>query len=151
MGDHCFICKKHNGSITVVGNVIYEDQYVYVGHIDNNGKPNYLGHLMIDLKRHVPTLAEMNPEEAKGFGVIMARLSKALKEVEKADHVYALVSGNNVPHLHMHLVARYPNTPEQYWGPFAVYDSPNARMGNDHDVVELCHRIKVYLETNSYE
>jgi diadenosine tetraphosphate (Ap4A) HIT family hydrolase len=106
---------------------------------------------MIDLKRHVPTLAEMNPEEAKAFGVIMARLSKALKEVEKAEHVYALVSGNAVPHLHMHLVARYPNTPEQYWGPFAVYESPNARMGEDNEVVELCHRIKDYLETNPYE
>ncbi len=151
MVEHCFICNKHNGSIKVAGTVIYEDEYVYVGHIDNNGKPNYLGHLMIDLKRHVPTLAEMNLEEAKAFGVIMARVSKALKEVEKADHVYALVSGNNVPHLHMHVVARYPNTPEQYWGPFAVYDSPNARMGNDNDVVELCHRIKEYLESNPYE
>ncbi|WP_456278898.1 HIT family protein [Bacillus sp. AK128] len=147
----CFICNKHNGTIKVAGNSIFEDEYIYVGHIDNNGKPNYLGHLMIDLKRHVPTLADMKPEEAKAFGVIMARLSKALKEVEKAEHVYALVSGNAVPHLHMHLVARYPNTPEQYWGPFAVYDSPNARMGEENEVVELCNRIKVYLETNPYE
>jgi histidine triad (HIT) family protein len=36
---------------------------------------------------------------------------------EKAEHVYSLVSGNSVSHLHMHLTARYPNTPEEYWGP----------------------------------
>ena len=149
--EECFICNKHDGTIKVAGNSIFEDEYIYVGHIDNNGKPNYLGHLMIDLKRHVPTLAEMNPEEAKAFGVIMARLSKALKEVEKAEHVYALVSGNTVPHLHTHLVARYSNTPEQYWGPFAVYDAPNARMGEDNDVLQLCYRIKDYLETNPHE
>jgi histidine triad (HIT) family protein len=151
MGENCFICNKHHGTIITSGSTIYEDDFVYVGHIDSDGKPNYLGHIMIDLKRHVPTLAEMNPEEAKAFGVIMARLSRALKDIEKAEHVYALVSGNSVPHLHMHLVARYPNTPEQYWGPFAVYDSPNARMGENSEVTELCNRIKAYLETNPYE
>lgn len=151
MEENCFICNKHHGTILTSGATIYEDDYVYVGHIDNNGNPNYLGHLMIDLKRHVPTLAEMNPDEARAFGVIMARLSRALKEIENAEHVYALVSGNSVPHLHMHLVARYPNTPEQYWGPFAVYDSPNARMGNNNEVIDLCNRIRDYLETNPYE
>lgn len=93
MGENCFICNKHHGTIITSGSTIYEDDYVYVGHIDSDRKPNYLGHIMIDLKRHVPTLAEMNPEEAKAFGVIMARLSRALKEIEKAEHVYALVSG----------------------------------------------------------
>jgi histidine triad (HIT) family protein len=151
MGENCFICNKHNGTIKTAGVTIYEDDFVYVGHIDQDGKPNYMGHIMIDLKRHVPTLADMNLEEASAFGVMMARVSKALKEMEGAEHVYALVSGNSVPHLHMHLVARYPNTPEQYWGPFAVYDSPNARMGGNSEVIELCKRIKIYLETAQYD
>ncbi|WP_078547711.1 HIT family protein [Litchfieldia alkalitelluris] len=154
MGEVCFICNKHKGSIPTTGEPIFEDDYVYVGHIDNNSKPNYLGHIMIDLKRHIPTLAEMIPEEAKSLGVMMARLSKALKDVEKAEHVYALVSGNSVPHLHMHIVPRYPSTPEQYWGPilaFAVYESPNARMDPNLEVIELCKRIKLYFEDNPYE
>ncbi|PNB72636.1 HIT family protein, partial [Pseudomonas sp. FW305-BF6] len=83
---------------------------VYVGHIDINGKPNYLGHIMIDLKRHVPSLGDMNVDEAKAFGLIMARMSKALITCEKAEHIYSYVLGNSVPHLHMHLVPRYPNT-----------------------------------------
>ncbi|HYK72343.1 MAG TPA: HIT family protein [Pseudoneobacillus sp.] len=151
MSQNCFICNKHNGSIQTAGSAIYEDDLVYVGHIDRAGKPNYLGHIMIDLKRHVPTLAEMNPEEAKAFGIIMARVSRALKETEKAEHVYAVVSGNSVPHLHMHVVARYPHTPQEYWGPFEVYDAPNAPMGDNQKVVELCHRMKDFLETNPYE
>ena len=32
------------------------------------------GHLMIDLKRHVPSLGDMNPDEASTFGVTMARV-----------------------------------------------------------------------------
>lgn len=150
-GKDCFICQKHKEEIQTVGVKIFEDDYLYVGHIDKTKEANYLGHIMIDLKRHVATLSEMNPEEAKAFGVMMARISKALMESEKAEHVYALVSGNSVPHLHMHLVARYPGTPEEFWGPLDVYDSPNARMGDSEEVIKICNRIKAYMEVNPYE
>lgn len=147
----CFICDKHAGIIETSGVVIYEDEYVYVGHIDRVGKPNYLGHIMIDLKRHVPTLGDMNIDEAMAFGKIMTRVSKALMKTEKAEHIYALVSGNSVPHLHMHLVPRYPNTPKQYWGPNDVYDWDNAPMGGNNEVIKLCTRVKKYLEEEQYE
>jgi histidine triad (HIT) family protein len=149
MRGDCFICNKHAGAIETSGVAIYEDDYVYVGHIDKNGMPNYLGHVMIDLKRHAPTLGDMTEEEAKAFGVMMARVSKALMDSEGAEHVYSLVSGNSVPHLHMHLVARYPNTPEEYWGPMAVYDWENAPMGDNNDVIDLCNRLKDYLENQN--
>ncbi|WNF24853.1 HIT family protein [Mesobacillus jeotgali] len=142
----CFICNKHSGTIETSGVKIFEDDFVYVGHIDRNGNPNYLGHIMIDLKRHVPTLGEMNMEEAKVFGMMMAKLSKALMESEGAEHIYAFVSGDSVPHLHMHLVPRYPGTPKEYWGPNAVYDWEGAPMGSNDDVIALCTRIKTYLE-----
>jgi histidine triad (HIT) family protein len=146
MNQDCFICNKHMGNIITSGITIYEDDYVFVGHIDRNGNPNYLGHIMIDLKRHAPTLAEMTIEEAKAFGIIMSRVSRALKESEQAEHIYALVSGNSVPHLHLHLVARYPNTPKEFWGPMEVYDWDQAPMGGNAEVIALCKRIKNYLE-----
>lgn len=148
MREGCFICKKHAGNIETVGVTIYEDEFVYVGHMDRNGKPNYLGHIMIDLKRHAPTLAEMTMEEAAAFGMIMAKVSKALKESENAEHIYSFVAGDAVPHLHMHLVARYPNTPKEYWGPWDVYDWDGAPMGDNNDVISLCNRLKVYMENN---
>ncbi|WP_019414208.1 HIT family protein [Paenisporosarcina sp. TG20] len=148
---NCFICNKHSGIIQTSGVNIYEDDYVYVGHIDKNGKPNYLGHIMIDLKRHVPTLGDMTMDEAKAFGMIMARVSKALLESEKAEHIYSLVSGNSVPHLHMHLIPRYPDTPKEYWGPMDVYAWEKAPFGDNRDVIKLCGRIKTYLENNRYE
>lgn len=147
----CFICNKYAGKIETAGHVIYEDDYVYVGHIDRNGNPNYLGHIMIDLKRHVPTLAEMTTDEAQAFGLMMAKVSRALKESENAEHVYALVSGNAVPHLHMHLVARYPNTPKQFWGPMEVYDWEDAPMGDNAQVIALCNRLKNFLENYEHE
>ncbi|GIO27176.1 HIT family protein [Ornithinibacillus bavariensis] len=149
--EDCFICNKHAGNIQTSGAVIYEDEYVYVGHIDRNGNPNYLGHIMIDLKRHVPTLGDMNMEEAMAFGKAMARMSRALMEVEKAEHIYSYVTGHAVPHLHMHLVPRYPNTPKEFWGPFAVYDWSDAPFGDNNEVITLCNRIKSHLENNQSE
>ena len=151
MSDDCFICEKHNGNIKTAGVTIYEDEFVYVGHIDKNGEPNYLGHIMIDLKRHIATLGEMNKQEAMIFGWTMARVSRALQESEKAEHVYALVSGNSVPHVHMHIVARYPNTPKEHWGPMEVYDWEDAPMGNEEKVIELCQRLKRYMEDTYHE
>lgn len=80
MSMNCFICDKHKGIIKTSGITIYEDEYVYVSHIDQKEKPHYLGHIMIDLKRHVPTLGDMTMKEAKVFGVTMARVSKGLME-----------------------------------------------------------------------
>ncbi|MED4018803.1 HIT family protein [Sutcliffiella cohnii] len=148
MSESCFICNKHAGNIETAGVTIYEDEFVYVGHMDRNGKPNYLGHIMIDLKRHAPTLAEMTMEEAAAFGMIMAKVSKALKDSENAEHIYSFVTGDAVPHLHMHLVARYPNTPKEYWGPWDVYNWDGAPMGDNNDVISLCNRLKVYMENN---
>ncbi|MGN7388142.1 HIT family protein [Sporosarcina sp. SAFN-015] len=145
----CFICKKHLGEIQTAGITIYEDNVVYVGHIDNNGQPSYLGHLMIDLKRHVPTLGDMNGEEAAAFGRIMARVSKALMVTEGAEHIYSLVSGNAVPHLHMHIVPRYPGTPEKYCGPMSVRDWSEAPIGGNREIIELCERVRSFMETNN--
>ena len=147
----CFICKKHAGIIQTSGVTIYENDYVYVGHIDRNGEPNYLGHIMIDLKRHAPTLGDMTMEEAKAFGIIIVRVSKALIENENAEHIYSYVMGDAVPHLHMHIVPRYPNTPKEYWGPNAVYDWEDAPFGDNKKVIALCTRLKTYLEKNGNE
>lgn len=147
----CFICRKHAGEIQTSGTKIYEDEYVYVGHIDRDGQPNYLGHIMIDLKRHVPTLGDMTIEEAKAFGIMIAGVSKALSVSENAEHIYSYVLGDAVPHLHMHLVARYPNTPKQYWGPHAVYDWEDAPFGDNDAVIALCNRLNIYLKNYAYE
>nr|WP_156942501.1 HIT family protein [Alkalihalobacterium bogoriense] len=142
----CFICQKHSGTIQTAGNTIYENEFVYVGHIDNGENPHYLGHVMIDLKRHAPTLADMTEVESAAFGKMMSAVSKALMETEKAEHVYCYVLGDAVPHLHMHVVPRYPNTPKQYWGPNGVYDWEEDPMGNKEDVRALCERLAAYFK-----
>lgn len=151
MSENCFICDKHRGTIDTAGVKIYEDEFVYVGHIDKGDRPSYLGHIMIDLKRHAPSLGDLTIKEAHAFGQIMARVSRAVKETENAEHIYALVSGNSVAHLHMHIVPRYPNTPEEYWGPNEVYSWAEAPLGMNKDIIKVCERVRNHLEENVYE
>jgi diadenosine tetraphosphate (Ap4A) HIT family hydrolase len=139
----CFICRKHRGKADVPGGAIYEDNLVYAGHaqIREGETRAYLGYLMAEPKRHAPGLAELEDDEARRLGWLIGRLSRALKELQGADHVYAFVLGDKVPHLHVHLVPRYPGAPPQYWG-VHVDEWPEAPRGDPDDIAALCARLR---------
>ncbi|WP_077306119.1 HIT family protein [Terribacillus halophilus] len=141
----CFICDKHVGRIEANGDCIFEDDYIYISHIDKQNQPTYIGHIMLDLKRHVPQIGDMSEKEAEAFGVAMKRAAQALQEVLEAEHVYTLVSGNAVPHVHMHIVPRYPGTPVEYWGPMDVYDWPDVPFGNEEDIRLVSRKLQQYM------
>jgi histidine triad (HIT) family protein len=113
---NCFICRKHRGEIIIPGGAIYEDDIVYAGHLRAGAHPTYLGYLMAEMKRHTPGLAELTNQEAQALGLLVTRLSRALKACEGAEHIYSCVLGHDVPHMHIHVVPRYPGTPREYWG-----------------------------------
>ena len=102
---------------------------------------------MVEPRRHTPGLAELTDEEAQALGLLVARLSRALKESEGAEHVYAFVLGDRVPHLHVHLVPRYPGAPPEYWG-VRVDEWPGAPRGDADAVHALCLRLRRYLTTD---
>ncbi len=146
----CFICRKHRGEIVVPGGAIYEDDLLYASHIGNvqpqEEQPIYLGYLMAETKRHSPDLAGLTNIEAQAIGLLITRLSRALKATEGAEHIYAFVLGDHVPHLHVHIVPRYPGAPREYWG-IHVDEWPGAPRGGLQEVIALCERIRTYLES----
>ena len=143
----CIICRKHRGEFLVPGGSVYEDDLVYAGHTQiREGKTAvYLGYLMAETKRHAPGLADLTDAEAQALGLLVARLSRALKSSEGAEHVYAFVMGDGVPHLHVHVVARYPGAPREYRG-VHVDEWPDAPHGGAEEMVALCERLRAYLE-----
>jgi histidine triad (HIT) family protein len=142
----CFVCQKHRGLKAVPGGSIYEDALVYAGHaqIPIGEETVYLGYLMIEPKRHVPGLTDLTDQEAAALGVLIARLSRALRESEGAEHVYAFVLGDRVSHLHVHLVPRYPGAPAEYWGTH-VDEWPGAPRGGPAEVAVLVQRLRDLL------
>ena len=127
---------------------LFEDHLVYAGHaqIRDGQAAAYLGYLMLEPKRHAPGLADLTDEEAQALGLLTARLSRALIASEGAEHVYAFVLGDRVPHVHIHLVARYPGAPEEYLG-VRVDEWPQAPRGGPQEIEALCTRLRNHPET----
>jgi diadenosine tetraphosphate (Ap4A) HIT family hydrolase len=127
-----------------VGGPIYEDDLVYAHHFSDGEGPQYLGHLLLETKRHVPDFANLTRAEAQAIGLLISQLSTALKACAGAEKVYAVFYGEVTPHLHVHLTARYPGTPAQYlrWN---VEDWPAAPRGNVDELAALCCKLRKAL------
>lgn len=141
----CPICSKQQGQ--VVGGVIYEDNLVYTHHVYNKEEPTFLGYVRLETKRHVPSFAELTNAEAQEIGSLTSRLSRALKACTGADHVYVFFYGDHVPHLHLHIWARYPGTPEEYWREH-VDEWSGSPKGSRDEVGALSQRLRTFLAEN---
>jgi len=147
----CFVCRKHRdrGSL-MPGGPIVEDHLVLVSHIvtpdvlGRDGTTAYLGHLFVEPRRHAPGLADLTEAEARSVGLWCTRSSQALRDVAGAEHVYAAVIGDGVPHLHIHLLPRFPGTPREYWW-MRVDEWPQAARGTAAEVEELVRKLRGYL------
>lgn len=132
------------------GGPLAEDDLVVVSHIatpdilGREGSTAYLGHLLVEPRRHAPGLADLADLEAQAVGKWAARASRALREIAGAEHVYAAVIGDAVPHLHVHLLPRYPGTPREYWWT-RVDEWPQARRGGVAEIEALVRELRTYL------
>jgi diadenosine tetraphosphate (Ap4A) HIT family hydrolase len=144
--DACFVCDKHRRGSDVQGGVIYADDLVYAGHAHPVGdRDAYLGYLIAEPKRHVVGLGDLTDEEAGALGQLVTNLARALRTAEGAEHVYSFVFGDGqVRHLHVHLVPRYPGTPNAYRG-YRVTDWPGAPRGGTDEMTALCDRVRAEL------
>lgn len=143
----CLVCQKHQGIIPVPGRVIYEDNLIYISHasILDGQTTAYLGALLIEPKRHIPSLASLTNAEAQRIGLYVAHLSRALQKGENVEHVYEFVTGHYEPHLHIWVIPRYPNTPRAYWG-MRVMEWPDAPRGGPEEIAALCDRIRASIQ-----
>ena len=119
---NCFICEKHKGNITVQVELFMK-----------------MNSFTLDMSTGIA-------EETKRFGLISSRVSKALKESEGAEHIYTFVSGNGVPHMHMHIIPRYANTPKEFWSPTEVAKWMGAPYGDTEKSKTMRKNTKVYGE-----
>lgn len=129
----------------VPGGFIYEDDDMLVKHLppDASGRA-YLGYLILETRRHARDLGDLTDIEAQKVGLWMSRLSRDLRRVLGAEHVYAFVLGDHVPQFHVHLIARHPGTPHEYYGT-RIHDWPDAPSGDEHAIAELVARLREQL------
>ena len=139
----CLVCRKHRGEVAVPGGAIYQDALVYVSHAGlwADEQEHYLGHVFVEPRRHVAELADLTDEEARTIGLYTCRVARALMKALEMEHVYSFVFGDGVPHVHVHVVGRYPDTPRDYWG-VRVDEWPGARRGGETEIEQVASRLR---------
>ena len=85
-----------------------------VAHADNSSLP---GWTVMASNRHVASLDQLTEEEAVELGVMIRRISIALKAAVGCDKTYVLQFAEKVPHIHVHIVPRMPDLEEGSKGP----------------------------------
>ena len=104
----CIFCKIVAGQIPCTK--VYEDENV-LSFLDSG--PISPGHTLLIPKKHHETVAEMSAEEVAALFRPVAWLAAAVKAAVKADGLNVLqnngsCAGQVVPHLHIHLIPRWP-------------------------------------------
>ncbi len=146
----CFACRKHRERGELLpGGYVGENELAVVSHVTpaapgRSGGEAYLGHLVVEPRRHAPGLADLTDAEAQAVGLWCTRASQALRDAAGAEHVYAAVIGDKVPHLHIHLLPRYPGTPREYWWE-KLDEWPGAQRGGIPEIAALVRRLREYL------
>jgi diadenosine tetraphosphate (Ap4A) HIT family hydrolase len=142
----CVVCQKQRGEIEVPGGAIYEDALLFASHalIPAGKDQAYLGELLIEPKRHADGIEDLTEGEAAAIGTLARRLSRSLKTVTQAEHIYLFRLGHHVQHFHLWLIARYAGTPREFWGA-KVDEWPDAPRGGATDIAALASRIRSEL------
>ena len=141
---NCLFCNGAHLQAQDPAHVVYEDDRFYVAHPLEGEEPSYLGSLMTVTKRHVPSFAELTVDEAQALGLLLSRVSRALKVATGAGHAYAYFFGEGFHHLHVFTVARYDEMPATYVR-LDVEQWPEAPRGDAAAVKALCAALRADL------
>ncbi len=142
MSEGCLVCDEVNGEISVPGGFLEENHHVSVFHLPvlAPARDVFAGYLMVVTRRHIPGFGDLMDEEAAAVGRALTRWSRALERIG-AEHVYVLRIGHGQPHLHVHLVPRWPGTPKEVaWT--QVDEWPGARRGDAADAAAVVEDLR---------
>ena len=113
----CFACDHQQavGSLPPREDVVHTDHW-RVAHAFNSTLP---GWLVVLPTRHITSFTELTPEAADELGGLVFRLGTALEAVTGCVKTYLMQfsEAEGFAHLHLHLVPRQPDHPEDARGP----------------------------------
>jgi diadenosine tetraphosphate (Ap4A) HIT family hydrolase len=143
--DDCTICLKHLRQGPLAAEIIHETELLVASHAPiTEAGGVYLGYLFVEPRRHITELGDLSEQEAEALGLMAMRLARVLQQAQGAEHVYSAVVGHHAEHLHVHLIPRYPDTPDEYsWT--RVTEWPDAPRGDVAAVSEVAARLRSAL------
>ena len=113
----CQVCLKHKDLLAHTGPAIFDDGGWLVTHFPKlETEKATRGHLLIESKRHLEDLTEMNEQESEALGRLIRDGAALLKKRLGVEHVYCYRINDKTKHLHFHLIPRYADTAKEFWG-----------------------------------
>jgi len=86
----------------------------------------------------------LTENEAQTIGIYTSRVAKALLDTQGMEHIYTFVIGDAVPHVHVHVIGRYPGAPREYWGP-KVDEWPEAPRGKESEIEQVAVHLRAFF------
>jgi diadenosine tetraphosphate (Ap4A) HIT family hydrolase len=107
--ESCSVCAEVAGRITAPGGVVYRNEWWEVAH--HTGLQTDPGELIVKLRRHAESLAELTPAEAAALGPVLRSAVAAVERVVRPERVYVASYGERVRHVHFFLLPRTTSLP----------------------------------------
>ncbi len=102
----CVLCRGAAGDTELQRFLVWEDA---LWRLTFSLEAEGLGFAYLEPKRHIPHVTDLAGKEARTFGEVLARATRALGEETSAELIYVYVFGGGVPHLHVHLAPHRPD------------------------------------------
>jgi diadenosine tetraphosphate (Ap4A) HIT family hydrolase len=107
--ESCSVCAELAGLVTPPGGIVFRDAWWEVAH--HPGPWTDPGELIVKLRRHAESLAELSPEESAALGPVLRAAVSAVERVVRPERVYVASYGERVRHLHFFLLPRTTHLP----------------------------------------
>lgn len=107
----CELTQRRSLGTAPLWDCIHRAQFWDVVHAYNTSLP---GWLVLVAQRHLEALDELTDDEAAEVGLLIRRVSAALKEVTGCVKTYVMqfAEHKDHPHVHFHIVPRMADQPE---------------------------------------
>ncbi len=100
----CSICEQVAGRVTPPGGPVHDDGLWLVSH--HTGPHTDPGELIVQVRRHCESVAELTPAEAAALGPVLRAAVGAIERVVQPERTYVASYGERVRHLHFFLLPR---------------------------------------------
>lgn len=107
------------------------------------------GWLVLVLRRHIETIADLTAAEADDLGPLIRQTSRALHEVTGCAKTYVVQFAEHPmhPHVHVHVIPRAPDHPEGRRGPrvFDLLGVPEHERVTDDQMTVIARQLREAL------
>ena len=147
--NYCYTCElvaRRDAGPAPLWDCIHRTRYWDVVHSYNTALP---GWLVLVLRRHIEAIAEMTEDEAVELGILIRRVSVALKETTGCVKTYVIQFAEMAehPHVHFHIVPRMADQPEERRSTkiFGYLGVPTEERVSSGEMDEIAAKIQVLL------